>query len=319
MIAITLSANSTNDVLKVFHTSVTTPDIIELRIDLMAECDLRRVLTECPCPVIVTNRPTREGGQFVGSERDRIRVLRDAIDLGADYVDIEESAACLLGDRLSSSLIISHHDFSAMPEDMNLLRRRIENHGPDAIKVAGMAIRPEDALQALDLYDSTSKPTISIAMGEHGIASRVLGLRYSNCLLTYCAPDSGESVAPGQMTMTTMHDVYLAGSIGRQTRAIGIVSGIPLSDKMLGNINRSLRERCLDVVAVPVMLSRPSEKRVRAFADGSMDGLWVPDGWTKADGSTSNSVFLSSSEESVQVNAADTPSDMLSVATTLFG
>ena len=39
--------------------------------------------------MIVTCRPVWEGGQFSGSEEERRRFLSEAVELGAEYVDIE--------------------------------------------------------------------------------------------------------------------------------------------------------------------------------------------------------------------------------------
>ena len=38
---------------------------------------------------IVTNRRKEEGGKYRGEERKRLGVLQEAIDLGADYIDVE--------------------------------------------------------------------------------------------------------------------------------------------------------------------------------------------------------------------------------------
>ncbi len=317
MIAVSLSSDTTEHALRAFDTASCDSDVIELRIDLMKEYDLRRLIPARPCPVIVTNRPTREGGRFVGSERDRVRPLREAVNLGAEYIDIEDYAFGLLGDRSSSSsLIVSYHDFSAMPEDLDGLRRRLEAQGADAIKVAGMATRPEDALTALQLYESTSLPAISIAMGEHGLASRVLALRHANCLLTYCAPDTREAVAPGQIPVGTMQNVYLARSIGSETRAIGVASPVSVAKNLLADLNAGLRDQGLDVVAVPLRLARPDEIRLRTFAKGGFDGFWLMEGATVTKDAASSPVFASFLKGSLESTAAATVDEALSETVT---
>ena len=40
-------------------------------------------------PFIVTNRRREEGGRYEGDEKKRLAILREAAELGADFVDVE--------------------------------------------------------------------------------------------------------------------------------------------------------------------------------------------------------------------------------------
>ena len=62
-------------------------DLVELRLDTVADPSPAGALAERRGPVIVTCRPTWEGGHFAGSEEERKRILLEAWALGADYVD----------------------------------------------------------------------------------------------------------------------------------------------------------------------------------------------------------------------------------------
>ena len=64
-------------------------DVIKLRLDLISDYDLPELLKAVGKPCIVTNRSKVDGGQFKGSEEERVQSLREAIELGADYIDIE--------------------------------------------------------------------------------------------------------------------------------------------------------------------------------------------------------------------------------------
>ena len=315
MIAIALAAETTEDTLRAFDEAAGRVDAIELRLDLMREFDLRRLIEARPCPVVVTNRPVREGGKFAGSERDRTRHLRDAIDLGAEYVDIEEDAVGMLGGVSPTRLIVSHHDFSAMPEDLDGLRLRLEERGTGAIKLAGMAARPEDALTALGLYESTPLPAVSIAMGEHGVASRILALRHANCLLTYCALDTSGVVAPGQISVGAIRDVYRAESIGGATKAVGVVSRDAISNSLMADVNAGLRETGIDAVAVPMRIAPPDEARLEALAEGGYDGFWLTDGMVGMEAA----VFASFSEGTPKTTPAAELDDVLSAAAMHIG
>jgi len=47
-------------------------DLVELRLDLMPGFELGALLSDRPCPVIVTFRPAREGGRYEGDESERL-------------------------------------------------------------------------------------------------------------------------------------------------------------------------------------------------------------------------------------------------------
>ena len=61
-------------------------DFIELRVDYMRNPELQQLLKGRRKPFIVTNRRREEGGRFQGNEGARVRILEEAVGLGADYV-----------------------------------------------------------------------------------------------------------------------------------------------------------------------------------------------------------------------------------------
>src|SRR5438105_3916813 len=72
--------------------AVADGDLVELRLDSVADPDVAGALAGRRRPVIVTCRPTWEGGAFAGSEEERKRILVQALDMGAEYVDVEWGA-----------------------------------------------------------------------------------------------------------------------------------------------------------------------------------------------------------------------------------
>src|SRR5262249_61807950 len=93
-------------------------DLVELRLDTLADPDPAGALEGRKSPVIITCRPTWEGGHFAGSEETRLRLLKQAWDLGAEFVDVEwaslDETPWARGDRL----VLSSHDFHGIPFDM---------------------------------------------------------------------------------------------------------------------------------------------------------------------------------------------------------
>jgi 3-dehydroquinate dehydratase/shikimate dehydrogenase len=256
-LAIALAAPDTAAALAALHQAVGRADLAELRLDLMGEFDLPALLASRPLPVIVTCRPAREGGRWQGSEADRLAVLRQAAALGADFVDLEWDIAEEITslDRSRTKVILSRHDFAAMPDDLSAQAGRLWQAGADVVKLVGMAQDLADCAPALRLLAEATRPTIAIAMGEHGLLTRVLALRYPNALLSFAAPGPfgpAGGTAPGQITLDAMLDVYRVRAISERTRLIGLLALDANTSPLLPEGNRWLARQELDAVLLPL-------------------------------------------------------------------
>src|SRR5437879_11141821 len=56
---------------------------------------LSKVAGAVEIPMVATNRPVSQRGSFARSESERLSLLMDAVEGGADYVDIESSTSHL--------------------------------------------------------------------------------------------------------------------------------------------------------------------------------------------------------------------------------
>ncbi len=275
-LAIALAAPDTAAALAVLHQAEGRADLAELRLDLMGEFDLPALLASRPLPVIVTCRPQREGGCWQGSEAGRLAVLRQAAALGADYVDLEWDVAGEIAslDRSRTRVILSCHDFVAMPDDLAAQADRLWQAGPDAVKLVGMAQRLADCTPVLRLLAEATRPTIAVAMGEHGLLSRLLAFRYRHALLSFAAPDPPASAgaaagtAPGQITLSAMREVYRAQAITRHTMLLGLLAGDANASPLVVEGNRWLARQGLDAVLLPL------QPAADEFAADAVLGFW---------------------------------------------
>ena len=100
--------------------------LVELRLDyIQGEVNVRRLLKDRPCPVIITCRRKADGGRWEHSEDARQTLLRTAIVEGADYVDLEDDIAAKVPRYGKTKRIVSHHDFGKTPADLTLLHKRL--------------------------------------------------------------------------------------------------------------------------------------------------------------------------------------------------
>jgi len=184
--------------------------LIEWRVDAAAdEPDgldaVQTLVKKSPLPCIVTCRPTSEGGEYDGDEQTRVSFFEalavgdEAVGARPRYVDIELAAyqrsanmqqkVRLAIDHphqprdLSTSLILSSHDFSGRPAD---LLQRVETMTNDdacaVMKVAWLARSLRDNFEAFELLLHRRKPMIALCMGRFGLMSRVLAPKFGGFL-----------------------------------------------------------------------------------------------------------------------------------------
>ena len=197
-------------------------DVIELRLDLMENFDLARLLAARPCPLVVTYRPVREGGRYAGDEGARLAVLRQAAALGAEVIDIEWDSFAALGPVTPARRMISRHFFTHMPADFGALHAELAASGAEIVKLVGMARGQLDVAPVLATLAQATIPTVAIAMGEYGVLTRILApCFFPGAWLTYAAAAAGQAVAPGQIAIETLRQRYQAQHLTRETRVLG--------------------------------------------------------------------------------------------------
>ncbi len=186
-------------------------DIIELRIDLFARHDSDHVAAVCSAvraagaPLLVTVRSPDQGGGGALADRRRLALYEVALPF-ANAFDIElHSPLCeavlALAEQNGLTSIASHHDFATTPDDdvLEALVHDAAARGADIIKVATTANSDVDRNRLLDLLRAHSDQNlIVIAMGAHGLASRVF-FPLCGSLLTYGYLE--HAVAPGQLSV----------------------------------------------------------------------------------------------------------------------
>jgi len=188
-------------------------DLFEVRIDLIGD-GWQLIAGKLIKRWIATNRLATEGGQWKGTENERLEELLKALDLGASIIDLELATPDLFKMvqkvNTKARCLISHHDFKRTPplEDLKEIVRRQLGAGADICKLVTTARSNDDNLRLLRLYrEFAGHKLVAFAMGEAGILSRVLA-PLAGAEFTYASLETGEKSAPGQMTVTQMAEIY---------------------------------------------------------------------------------------------------------------
>lgn len=193
-------------------------DVIEMRLDGMADPRIDACVAALHTPILVTNRPHWEGGQWQASEEKRVDLLCQALRAGARYVDIELHAAPFLRQqvldeaaKVGAQVLISNHDFAATPASDHLQHtlEQMMASGADIGKIVTTATGPEDCLRILALQEramAAGFPLCAFAMGTSGAISRLATL-YLGGFMTYAALSPQMATAPGQLSVQELHSM----------------------------------------------------------------------------------------------------------------
>lgn len=209
-------------------------DLVEIRLDSLKifnlQTDLKTLIKECPLPTLFTYRPKWEGGQYDGDENERLEVLRLAMELGADYVDVELQVAREFIDSIRGKkpekfkVIVSSHNYQETPslDELGKLVARIQESGADIVKIATTALDITDVSRIFHIIVHSQVPVIGLVMGERGLISRILCAKFGG-YLTFATLEAGIVSAPGQPTIQDLLTLYNFRQIGPDTKVFGII------------------------------------------------------------------------------------------------
>ncbi len=242
--------------------------MVELRLDGVVNLDVARALAGRRVPAVVTCRAMWEGGHFDGSEEERRAILATALELGAEFVDVEWRAVDGVSNgvafrdlvqRSPERIVVSSHDFDGVPCDLESRARAMRATGAGTIKIAVLVSRVSQMLGLKAI--AKDGPAVVIAMGEMGVASRLLAGRFGS-RWTY----AGNGLAPGQLPARQMIADYGFCGVTDSTRIFGVVSTNALHSFSPVMHNAAFQAAGIDAVYVPLPVHDFAD--FLAFAEG---------------------------------------------------
>jgi 3-dehydroquinate dehydratase/shikimate dehydrogenase len=230
-------------------------DLIEFRVDQLFSgegdeeglASIVRLVDESPLPCIVTCRAAAEGGDYDGDDAGRVALWEHLGTASGTrlspkhpprYIDVElatyQRSANLrqkIGlavdhDRqerdLTTSLVLSAHDFNGRPANLTRLIADMDACPAARVnKIAWRARSLRDNLEAFEVLQHRSRPTIALCMGEFGLMSRILAPKFGG-FLTFASLRDTSTTAPGQPTIGELVNLYRFRAITPATRVYGI-------------------------------------------------------------------------------------------------
>ena len=231
-------------------------ELVELRLDHIGRAvSLSRLLNDRPGPVIVTARRREDGGRWMKTEEERLTVLRSAIAAQVEYVDIEKDIAAQVPRYGNTKRIISYHNMSYTPPNLDDLHSAMAEEDADIVKIATMANSFTDNVRMVNMVKNAKVPTIGICMGEIGTITRLIAKRIGSPF-TYATFAAGKEMAPGQLGWRDMKELYRYDTIDQQTDFFGVIAE-PVAHSYSPLVhNRAFEDQGLNARYVPFLVPK---------------------------------------------------------------
>ena len=234
-------------------------DLVEVRLDLCLEAggrpnDLIQAIPHLALPAILTIRHACENGAWAGMEDARLGMYAAGLAAGARWIDLELARWPIAAEMgwntiAAGKLILSYHDFSGPGVDPAGKIAAMRAAGADIAKIAVTARDAADLDAVRRLIDGHG-PIAAMAMGEHGLPSRLLAGAWGSSIVFARLPHEAGS-APGQ---PSIDDLVGMCRLRQQTPATAIygVIGNPIAHSLSPLVhNLAFAHHGLDAVYVP--------------------------------------------------------------------
>ncbi|MGI9566495.1 MAG: type I 3-dehydroquinate dehydratase [Nitrosopumilus sp.] len=212
---ISIGEKTPNKIKQILKIALKNSDYAEVRFDFLEIEKIPEALERIEKDlnkVVCTLRPKAEGGEFSGSEKERVSILKLIAEYNPFLLDVEFNTLKRnpsLAKYLTSTktkLLVSWHDFKKTPGSDELKKRvKQMRKFSKSVKIVSTAKSTEDATRMLELYKKSEKISlISFAMGDLGRISRILCL-YLGSPFTYVSLK--KAIAPGQFSVNEVKKI----------------------------------------------------------------------------------------------------------------
>lgn len=217
-----VKARSMKELEERIHLEAPHADILEIWLDSLHDLRLAEIFflkEEVKKPFLFVNRAPFEGGEFMGTSKQRVAPLIEALERGSDWVDVPIQTESPLIKKvmevkktMASKIILSYHNFKGTPSlsELKKIVQDARKKGADLVKIATFAESMDDNVTLFELTKCALRKRIPLctnAMGPKGEISRVICPILGSAL--YYAPlTEAHRTAPGQMTKAELHAVW---------------------------------------------------------------------------------------------------------------
>ncbi len=200
-------------------------DIVEVCLDhLIKEPDIKDLLAVTSKPVLVSCRRKQDGGQWDGSEEERLMLLRQAIVAGPAYVELDLDIARKVPRFGKTQRVISFTRLDQPVHDLDSIIEEARGVQADVIKFTWPIPTIDDAWPLLKAVSASAKgtlPIVGLGLGRGDLTFSLLSLKYGSPWL-YAALENGMEAFPDQPTVFELEETYHFRDIDKSTAFIAV-------------------------------------------------------------------------------------------------
>jgi 3-dehydroquinate dehydratase/shikimate dehydrogenase len=256
-ICVSLTEETTAAVIERMSGLEGTADLFEVRADRVLDLDLLTLIRARRKPLVLACRSRAHGGDWPDDDPGRALALLEGAKRGFDYVDVEHDSGLtdVMQEKAGRGLILSHHDLTGTPLNLDGLYSSMRDQGADIVKMAVTPRSIADVARLLAFAERTARgdgpPLIAIGMGPLGLITRVVSGRYGAPFM-YAAAERGVEAAPGQLPAQRLAGMYRVRDVGRATRVYGVLGQDVTRSLSPALHNSAFAALGLDAVYVPL-------------------------------------------------------------------
>ncbi len=220
-------------------------DLIELCLDHLKKTpDVGALLEAVDKPVLISCRRPREGGQWDGTDEERVQLLRSAIVAGPAYVELDLETAALIPPFGSTKRVISYTNLNGALNQsaVDKVMKQCQKARADVVKFTWLTETLDDIWPLLAVVTQERElPVVGKGIGPGGLAFSLLGRRYGSPWI-YAALERGMETCEGEATVSQLEEEYCWSDINRRTRFVGIVGSGTAENAAARILNAAFKE-----------------------------------------------------------------------------
>ena len=260
-LCISLGESSPLDLLSSLKKASQWADLLEVRLDKFVGLEklvnsaqreiLFQIQKSAPCPIIWTLRKKSHGGEFDGTEEERLSLLSTLfLGFSPDFIDLEGDIPKPIFQKFcglfpDTEWIISWHDLKETPKNLDEIYNKISLLPASYYKIATYAQTSTDALRMLNFtqkMNQSKRILCGLCMGERGQLTRILSPIVGSPF-TFASLENGKEVAPGQLSAEELISVYRFKEMNRETKFLGLI-GRPVIQSLSPLTHNAVLKEC---------------------------------------------------------------------------
>lgn len=250
-------------------------DLIELCLDNFIKTpEVADLVKLSEKPLLISCRRKKDGGQFTGTEDERLQLLRNAIVAGPAYVELDLDIADKVPRFGEVKRVISYTSLNRPLSNIDEFFEECYKAKADVVKFTW----PTDDLDAAwPLLAAVSKsrelPVVGQGIGKSGLTFSLLGRKYGSPWI-YAALERGMEAYDGQPGVWQLEDEYCWKEIGPKTRFVGVVGMGTAENTTTRVLNAAFQEMKKPIRCLP-LIPGSTDKLQKRLAVLKINGLLI--------------------------------------------